>query len=71
VLQQRFRAFNEIRVVAEKAVAAAAGQANDRLQDMRDTWAFLEAGSAHLLDGSRARRERTTASRTQTALPND
>jgi DNA-binding transcriptional regulator GbsR (MarR family) len=72
LLQQRFRAFNEIRVVADKAVMAAAGRANDRLQGMRDTWAFLEAGAAELLAGSRARRQRAAASRGEKApLPND
>jgi DNA-binding transcriptional regulator GbsR (MarR family) len=72
LLQQRFRAFNEVRVVADKAVRAAAGQANDRLHGMRDTWAFLEAGAADLLANSRTRRERATASRGESApLPND
>jgi DNA-binding transcriptional regulator GbsR (MarR family) len=63
VLQQRFRAFNEIRQVADKAVNAAADQATDRLYEMRDTWAFLEASSAELLVASRARRDRATATR--------
>jgi DNA-binding transcriptional regulator GbsR (MarR family) len=63
VLQQRFRAFNEIRQVADKAVTAAADQATDRLYEMRDTWAFLEASSAELLVASRARRDRATATR--------
>ena len=72
VLQRRFRAFNEIRVVADKAVMAAAGQANDRLHEMRNTWAFLEAGAAELLEGSRARRDRAGAPQGETApLPND
>ena len=72
LLQKRFRAFNEIRVVADKAVRSAAGEANDRLQEMRDTWAFLEAGSAELLAGSRARRDRASAAPGETAaLPND
>jgi DNA-binding transcriptional regulator GbsR (MarR family) len=61
VLQQRFRAFNEIRQVADKAVTAAAGQANDRLYEMRETWAFLEAKSAEILVASRARRDRAAA----------
>jgi DNA-binding transcriptional regulator GbsR (MarR family) len=63
VLKERFRAFNEIRRVADKAVMAAADQANDRLHEMRDTWAFLEASSAELLVASRARRDRVAASR--------
>jgi DNA-binding transcriptional regulator GbsR (MarR family) len=72
LLQKRFRAFNEIRVVADKAVRSAAGQANDRLHEMRDTWAFLEAGSAELLAGSRARRDRASATQGETApRPND
>jgi DNA-binding transcriptional regulator GbsR (MarR family) len=62
VLQQRFRAFNEIRRVADKAVTAADDQANDRLHEMRDTWAFLEASSAEILVASRARRDRATSS---------
>ena len=61
VLQQRFRAFNEIRRVADKAVTAAAEQANERLYEMRDTWAFLEASSAELLVASRARRDAAAA----------
>lgn len=69
MLQQRFRAFNEIREVAEKAVAAAAGQANDRLHEMRDTWAFLEASSAEILVASRARRDGAAAPRGGTAQP--
>jgi DNA-binding transcriptional regulator GbsR (MarR family) len=63
VLQQRFRAFNEIRRVADKAVEAAADEANDRLHEMRKTWAFLEASSAELLVASRARRDRAAAPR--------
>jgi DNA-binding transcriptional regulator GbsR (MarR family) len=61
VLQQRFRAFNEIRVVADKAVGASSGEANDRLHEMRDTWAFLEARAADLLVASRARRNSAAA----------
>ncbi len=63
VLQQRFRAFNEIRQVADKAVVAAADQANDRLREIRDTWTFLEAKSAELLVASKARRDRAAAPR--------
>ena len=65
MLQLRFRAFNEIRVVADRAVAAAAGRANDRLEDMRDTWAFLEAGAAELLVGSRANRRHAAGAPSQ------
>ncbi len=61
VLQHRFRAFKHIRVVAEKGVAAAAVQASDRLHDMRDTWAFLEASASEMLVASRARRDRAAA----------
>ena len=63
MLQQRFRAFNEIRQVADKAVVAAADQANDRLREIRDTWTFLEAKSAELLVASKARRDRAAAPR--------
>ncbi len=56
VLEARFRAFNEIRRVADRAVAAADGAAGPRLIDMRDTWAFLESGGEELLVASRARR---------------
>ena len=38
-----------------------ADQANDRLDEMRDTWAFLEARSAELLVASQARRDRAAA----------
>jgi hypothetical protein len=56
VLEARFRAFNEIRRVADRAVAAADGSAGPRLVEMRDTWAFLESGGDELLRASRARR---------------
>jgi DNA-binding MarR family transcriptional regulator len=56
VLEARFRAFNEIRRVADRAVTAAGSGAGDRLLEMRDTWAFLEEGGAELLQQSRARR---------------
>ena len=49
VLEARFRAFNEIRRVADRAVAAADGAAGPRLIEMRDTWAFLESGGDELL----------------------
>ncbi len=56
VLEARFRAFNEIRRVAERAVTAAGSEAGDRLVEMRNTWAFLEDGGEALLNQSRARR---------------
>jgi DNA-binding MarR family transcriptional regulator len=56
VLQARFRAFNEIRQVVDRAVAGADGSAGPRLVEMRDTWTFLENGAGELLQASRARR---------------
>jgi DNA-binding transcriptional regulator GbsR (MarR family) len=57
VLEARFRAFNEIRRVADRAVTAAGDEANERLMEMRDTWAFLESGGDELLKASRLRRD--------------
>jgi DNA-binding transcriptional regulator GbsR (MarR family) len=72
VLQKRFRAFNEIHEVARRAVDAADGRANDRLEEMRATWAFLEASSSEMLEASLARRARAAASPNEgTPLPHD
>jgi DNA-binding MarR family transcriptional regulator len=56
VLEGRFRAFNEMRCVADRALDAAVGEADDRLVVMRDTWAFMEVRSEALLRDSRERR---------------
>lgn len=67
VLQQRFRAFTEIREVADKAIAASGPDANDRLHEMRDTWAFMESSGTQLLAASRARRNGPPAPQQQAA----
>jgi DNA-binding transcriptional regulator GbsR (MarR family) len=49
VLESRFRAFTEMRRVAERALAASGGDADDRLYEMRDTYALIEEGVKDLL----------------------
>jgi DNA-binding transcriptional regulator GbsR (MarR family) len=49
VLQNRTRAFTELKAVAEHAIDAAGGEADDRLVEMRDTYALMEAGVRELL----------------------
>jgi DNA-binding transcriptional regulator GbsR (MarR family) len=56
ILEQRFRAFNEIRRVADRAVEAGGDEVGPRLTEMRDTWRFMEESAAKLLEASRARR---------------
>ena len=51
--------------------AAAAGQANDRLHDMRDTWAFLEAGATDLLAEAGPAVSARQQLRANGRLPND
>ena len=55
-LAARFRALSEVRNVAERAIAAAGGDADERLVEMRDTNALVEAGVDELLRHSRQRR---------------
>jgi hypothetical protein len=57
VLESRFRAFTEMRRVAERALAASGGDADDRLYEMRDTYALMEEGVKDLLRVSLERNE--------------
>ncbi len=56
VLEARFRALSEMRRVAERALAAAGGESDERLRDMRDVYAHMEAGVADLIQNSTTRR---------------
>jgi DNA-binding transcriptional regulator GbsR (MarR family) len=49
VLESRFRGLTEIRQVADRALDAAGDEADDRLVEMRDTYALMEAGVKELL----------------------
>jgi DNA-binding transcriptional regulator GbsR (MarR family) len=49
VLEARFRGLTEMRQVADRALDAAGREADDRLVEMRDTYAFMEAGVKDLL----------------------
>lgn len=49
VLEMRFRAFSELRDVADRAIAAAAGDADERLFEIRDTYAQIVEGVESLL----------------------
>ncbi len=59
VLESRFRAFTEMRQVAERTLEAAGSEADDRLVGMRDFYAFMEAGVKELLRVSLERRAGT------------
>ncbi len=52
-LAARFRALTQVRRVAERAIHAAGGGADERLTQMRDTYALVEAGIDELLCHSR------------------
>jgi len=52
-LAARFRALTQVRRVAERAIHAAGGDADERLTQMRDTYALVEAGIDELLCHSR------------------
>ncbi|MGA2933331.1 MAG: MarR family transcriptional regulator [Acidimicrobiales bacterium] len=52
-LAARFRGLTEVRRVAERAIDAAGGDADERLIEMRDTYALVEAGLDELLCHSR------------------
>jgi len=58
ILENRFRAFTEIREVTDKALGTSGSEATGRLHEMRDTWSFFEKSSAELLQASRTRRQR-------------
>lgn len=64
-LAERFRALSEVRSVAERAMAAAGGDADERLVEMRDTSAQVEAGVDELLRHSRQRRRTEPAAATR------
>jgi len=49
VVELRFRAFAELRRTADRAIHLSQGQADERLAEMRDFYAHLEAGGARLL----------------------
>jgi DNA-binding transcriptional regulator GbsR (MarR family) len=53
VLEARLRTLGEVRRAADRALQAARGQADDRLWELRDTHARVEAGLAELLRRSR------------------
>jgi DNA-binding transcriptional regulator GbsR (MarR family) len=57
VLQAHFRALGQVRMAAERALHGSRGEADDRLSELRDTYARVEAGLAALLCQSREERE--------------
>jgi len=52
-LAARFRDLKEVRRVTERAIDAVGGDADERLSQMRDTYALVEAGIDELLCHSR------------------
>jgi len=64
-LARRFRALSEVRGVAERAIAASGGGADERLLEMRDTYALVEAGVNELLRHSS---ERSRAAATEDTM---
>ena len=64
VLEARFRALTEIRKVADRALNAAGDKADDRLVEMRDTYALMEAGVKDLLRVSLERNAAAPAAET-------
>jgi DNA-binding transcriptional regulator GbsR (MarR family) len=49
VLERRFRDLGEMRDLADSAIDAARGDSDERLHEMRDTYALMEEGFASLL----------------------
>ena len=49
VLERRFRALGQMRDLADSAIDAAGGDPDERLVEMRDTYALMEEGFASLL----------------------
>jgi len=49
VLERRFRALGDMRDLADSALDAARGHSDERLLEMRDTYALMEAGLESLL----------------------
>jgi DNA-binding transcriptional regulator GbsR (MarR family) len=69
VLESRFRAFTELRRVADRAIHAAGDEADDRLHEMRDTYALMEEGTRELLRQSLERNAGTPAGTTPLHRP--
>ncbi len=69
VLESRFRAFTELRRVADRALQAAGDEADDRLHEMRDTYALMEEGTRELLRQSLERNLGTPAGTTPLHRP--
>jgi DNA-binding transcriptional regulator GbsR (MarR family) len=69
VLESRFRAFTELRRVADRALEAAGEEADDRLHEMRDTYALMEDGTRELLRQSLERNAGTPAGTTPLHRP--
>ncbi|HEY1652904.1 MAG TPA: MarR family transcriptional regulator [Acidimicrobiales bacterium] len=69
VLEQRFLALTEMRRVAERAIGAAGGAADDRLFEMRDTYALMETGVKNLLRVSRERNDGAPVTETTPLRP--
>ncbi len=61
VLESRFRALTEMRRVADRALGAAHGEADQRLVEMRDTYALMEEGVKDLLRRSLERADGTSS----------
>ncbi|HWD56502.1 MAG TPA: MarR family transcriptional regulator [Acidimicrobiales bacterium] len=69
VLKSRFRAFTELRQVAERALDAAGDGADDRLVWMRNTYALMETGVKELLRVSLERNAGVNAGATAGTTP--
>jgi len=66
-LAARFRVLTEVRRVAERAIDAAGGDADERLTQMRDTYALVQAGIHELSCHSRQHTGREPAAGTRIA----
>ncbi len=66
-LAARFRVLTEVRRVAERAIDAAGSDADERLIEMRDTYALVEAGVDELLCHNRERTGGESAAGTRIA----
>jgi DNA-binding transcriptional regulator GbsR (MarR family) len=69
VLESRFRVFTELRRVADRALHAAGDEADDRLHEMRDTYALMEEGTRELLRQSLERNAGTPSGTTPLHRP--
>jgi DNA-binding transcriptional regulator GbsR (MarR family) len=70
VLERRFRGLGQMRELADSAIDAAAGDSDERLLEMRDTYALMEEGVMCLLHESLRRPTTWTVAGT-TSLPAD